>query len=205
MPVTACILRRLPLCLFLCVLTMGLPSEAGAFVKIKPVLETIGEIGLNFFRKEVPKSPGPRFSFLRGGSSQALAVNIGLKKPSWAAHHLIPSELAGLGAGGSPHPALVKAGLYMDDARNGIGLPMKPNQDPILPLHAGSHPAYTQYVKSVLDKIPTGYTREQTQEAIGKIQDALKKCLTDGIPLHEKYGAQSPWHCKYTDMLVGEF
>jgi hypothetical protein len=123
-----------------------------------------------------------------GGSSAVLGERIGIKKTGeWAAHHLIPAELRN-------HRVLQKIGMDLDDAANGIALPIKAGVDPKLPLHSGSHPSYTAAAAKELDSIPADLSIEETRRRVKIIQDQLRKKLEEGNPLHTKYGAPDPWY-----------
>jgi hypothetical protein len=122
-----------------------------------------------------------------GGSSLQLGINIGKPETDeWAAHHLIPSELA-------DHPVLEKVEFYLDDARNGFALPRRPGVDPVLPIHSGSHPVYTEGVKARLDAVPVTLSPEETEKRISLIQNELRYKLSIGTPIHIKYGAPVAW------------
>jgi len=123
-----------------------------------------------------------------GGSSIILAERLEISRvKDWAAHHIVPVELKN-------HPALKKIGMDMDEVSNGIALPIKPGLDPKLPLHRGSHPAYTAAVARELDAIPPNLTIEETSRAVKAIQSKYRKLLEEGKPLHETYGATNPWY-----------
>lgn len=111
-----------------------------------------------------------------GGSSTALAAKIG-NKAGYAAHHLIPCELRN-------HRVLQKIGMNLDEAENGISLPNIPGLDPKLPLHRGSHPAYTTAVENELNKIPENLSVKETVEAVKNIQIKFRTKLENGEPLH---------------------
>lgn len=123
-----------------------------------------------------------------GGSSIILAERLGISRTKdLAAHHIIPVELKN-------HRALAKIGMDMDEVSNGIALPMKPGLDPRLPLHRGSHPAYTAAVARDLDAIPPNLSVEESRAAVKAIQDKYRNLLQEGRPLHETYGATNPWY-----------
>ena len=117
-----------------------------------------------------------------GGSSVILASRIGTKT-GYAAHHIIPIELRS-------HRALQKISMDLDEVRNGISLPRYPGVHPTLPLHSGSHPAYTQAVKAQLDAIPINLSVNETRRRINTIQYQFRKKLELGKTLHANAGGK---------------
>jgi hypothetical protein len=117
-----------------------------------------------------------------GGNSAVLAARIGTPK-GYAAHHLIPVSL-------KEHPILAKIGMDLDEIGNGISLPTLPGIDPKLPLHRGSHPAYTNYVKKKLDEIPDNLSPADIRRRINALQRELKGKLESGKQLHANFGGE---------------
>ncbi len=117
-----------------------------------------------------------------GGNSRILAARISTPN-GYAAHHLIPIQM-------NEHRVLQKIGMDLDEARNGISLPMYPGINPKLPLHRGSHPEYSVSVKKQLDEIPDDLSVAETRRRLDLVQDKLRAELESGKPLHAKFGGE---------------
>lgn len=89
-----------------------------------------------------------------GGSSEKLKGNLmqnmGLLKSTsskgYQAQHIIPHEMAN-------HPILQKIGMDLDDASNGILLPIPKGNVSTLSRHRGYHSIYSEFVRKQLNKI----------------------------------------------------
>jgi hypothetical protein len=165
---------------FLCnLITFSFPTNAhtdGKTTVIKKIIEPIKKIRIP---KKKTSTKNIAFKTI-GGSSAVLRTRLGTKT-GYEAHHIIPVELKN-------HRVLNKIGMDMDNVKNGISLPQYPGLDPKLPLHRGSHPNYTQAVKSELDKIPDDLSISQTRKQISSIQNFFRTKLENGSPLHTSQG-----------------
>ena len=157
-------------------------SQAAPVIKegAKVVIKTVGKQAA----KTTPKamSVATKTGTVIGGSSVILGSRIG-NETGYAAHHIIPIELRN-------HRVLQKISMDLDEARNGISLPRYPGVHPTLPLHSGSHPAYTQAVKTQLDAIPKNLTLKETRQQFNAIQDQFRKKLESGKTLHANAGGK---------------
>lgn len=123
-----------------------------------------------------------KYVVVASGNSRILGTRIGTPN-GYAAHHIIPSEVRS-------HRALQKIGIDLDEARNGISLPMYPGVDPILPLHRGSHPEYTSAVLKKLDEIPESLSISETRHRVDEVEDYFRAQLGSGKPLHANLGGE---------------
>lgn len=154
-------------------------SNAFALNSIK-VAEELGEIAKELANKE-KREIGETF----GGSREVLRKIIN-PKVGWQAHHIIPVELAN-------HRVLKKIGFNFDTIENGISLPSKQGIDPLLPIHAGSHPNYTNSIIRELDSIPENIGVKDTEKMVNSVVSKYRNMLETGTPLHNKYGGPSAW------------
>lgn len=141
---------------------------------------------------------------IRGGSSAELARALNVPE-GYAAHHVIPAELGCARLAAStcqPHPVLRRVGIDLDAPQNGIALPTREGLDARLPLHRGSHPGYTQGVSNLLGRIPDDIPVEQQRLSLHLLQEAIKNCLREGVPVHLVFGAPSPWTCTAAELAV---
>ncbi len=146
-----------------------------------------GVVAESLAKKAATSAAGRVVGKTTGGSSAVLGLNIGIKRTGeWAAHHIIPVQL-------KEHRVLKAIGMNMDEAANGIALPMRPGIDPTLPLHSGSHSSYTAAVAKQLDAIPTNLSLAEMQSRVRQIQSLFRRELESGRPLHKKFGATDPW------------
>ena len=103
--------------------------------------------------------------------------------PGHEAQHIIPIQMAN-------HNVIVKIGMDMNNAKNGIPLPVPSEKGHALSTHKGYHSIYNEIVKEQLDKIEQrlgqNATVEETVIEVAKLQGKLRKAVESGLPLYAK-------------------
>lgn len=168
----------------LCLVTLSFiasPTYAFRGYLVKKLIEFSDEIAQVGGRTLGKTVSNPRSSKLLAESLKAKGQwPKNAKSGDYAAHHIIPTQL-------SNHPVLIRIGMDMNNATNGIALPTKPGLHPTLPLHRGSHPSYTNDVRQELDKISLFAFKRGIQRRVSEIQQIFRDRLVAGVPLHRKY------------------
>jgi len=115
----------------------------------------------------------------------------------FAAHHIIPCELEG-------EPIVQKAGLNINAAINGVGLPTTTGDSSAfdLPQHSGSHPNYTGMVRQMLDNA-TYDLREEYGNWNNVPQDAAMRSLMNIINSIRERIINAGGDCGINNVLMG--
>ncbi|MFM2089830.1 MAG: hypothetical protein RLZZ127_319 [Planctomycetota bacterium] len=170
--------------------------------------------------KLVPGIPGP-VTFAPGSQSAALAKNLGKRYKNHSAHHILPTdvvkddEVKYLFSGGPGFPGI---GLDHNSAWNGIWLPNSRYTKLHSPrsVHAGSHPAYSEplksklkeYASSVQVRIRNGEPLEavmiDVEKTMQRLNDRLRKALVppESKALHyNREATQDAWDKILSEVL----
>lgn len=123
-----------------------------------------------------------------GGDSDKLGGNLmqemGLPKTTsrkgYQAQHIIP-------AGSRTHPVLMKIGMDLDHASNGIFLPDREDSVHAVSRHRCYHSLYSKFVRSKLDQIDLNQSSLDIQKQVRTLQSKLRKLQESGLPLYKGY------------------
>lgn len=140
-----------------------------------------------------------------GGSSLTLGKNLlkemGISKGRWTgyqAQHIIPAQMAN-------HPVLLKIGMNLDDASNGIFLRTPGKNISPMSRHRGYHSVYSEFVKQELNKIHLSGDSFTIQKQVLLLQNNLRKLQNSGLPLYASEGASVDlWRRHYKKLKQGE-
>ncbi|HET9954528.1 MAG TPA: RHS repeat-associated core domain-containing protein, partial [Polyangiaceae bacterium] len=138
------------------------------------------------YRRLVPGTPGR----VRGGSSTQLGRNMfhamgmarNTRRAGYQAQHVIPSELRN-------HPVLRALGMDLDDASNGIFLPVPRGDVSPLSRHRGYHSVYNDFVRTRLDLINPADPLPSLDQQVAAVRDRLRYLQRQGLPLYPSQGA----------------
>ncbi|MFC8149042.1 T7SS effector LXG polymorphic toxin [Bacillus paralicheniformis] len=141
-----------------------------------------GGTGTGRATRLIPGTPGKPTT----GDPTKLGKNIlesmGLpRSASWKgyqAQHIIPSQL-------NKHPVIKKIGMEMNDASNGIFLPIPMDDISGLSRHRGYHSVYNNVVRRQLDKLDVNQDITILEKQVYELQQKLKKGVEIGIPLYK--------------------
>lgn len=115
--------------------------------------------------------------------SDEAKAKINGKMPGYQAQHIIPVEMYN-------HPIIVKIGMDMNNAQNGIPLPVPSDSSHALSTHKGYHAIYSRIVRESLDgiaeKVGSDATIEQIEFEVAKLQQKLKSALKSGLPMYAR-------------------
>jgi len=133
--------------------------------------------------------PGTEGS-VTGGDSTKLGKNMmesmgfprGTKWTGYQAQHIIPAEMA-------EHPVLIKIGMDLDDASNGLFLRTPADDISAMSRHRGYHSTYNEFVKIQLDGMDINQNVDVLQKQIYDLQQDLKYLQQSGVPLYPSQGA----------------
>lgn len=138
----------------------------------------------------IPGTPGT----VTGGSSQRLGRNLmrsfGLPAKTsfsgWQPHHIIPTEA-------HDHPVIVKIGMSLDDASNGIMLPEPGTSGGgNLPTHKGYHSLFSDVALAELDKMDVTLPTSELHWRVFDLQQRLRRAIIEGTPLYYNKGGTVP-------------
>ena len=121
-----------------------------------------------------------------GGDSTILGENIfrsmdntpsGSKRSGYQAQHIIPHEL-------DDHPILLKIGMDLDDASNGIFLRERDGNASAMSRHQGYHKQYTNVIREKLNALDVNLSVAELQREVYKLQQSSRKMMEQGTPIY---------------------
>ncbi|WP_186323569.1 RHS repeat-associated core domain-containing protein [Paenibacillus xylanexedens] len=133
-------------------------------------------------KRLIPGTPGQ----ITKSDSSALGKNLlesmglprSLQWTGYQAQHIIPGEMYN-------HPVIIKIGMDINHANNGIFLPTPGKSPSTLSRHQGYHSVYNRAVKKELNKMDIKESIEVLERQIYDLQQTLKTGVEKGIPLYK--------------------